>query len=159
MKISQNLEKIRETSFHKNFLENLEFSLKFTFSTHFHVLAVLSRLRIRPTCPVRRVSAVLSQIFCPRGSFMNRLSCPSCPIPAVLFQLPCPGRLVHCFPDATVMSWQSCHLCPFQAQVSRLTCQPTCPDCPDPGFPVPAVPSRRPLSTATVVSSRLSCLY
>jgi hypothetical protein len=45
-----------------------------------------------------------------------------CPVPAVLvFQMLCPGHLVHCSPDTAVISWQSCHLCPFQPHLYRLT--------------------------------------
>jgi hypothetical protein len=149
-------------------------------SKHCHDLAVLSRLPIRPTCPVRPgclVLVVLSQMSYPRCLGLTCLSCPGCPVPAVLLQLPCPGHLVHCPPDSTFMSWQSCYLCTFQTDLSRLTYQAdllrlSCPDCPIPSFlsrlscpgcPVPAVLSewscpRCPLSTAPVVPSRLSFL-
>jgi hypothetical protein len=71
---------------------------------------------------------------CPRCPNLTRLSCPGCPVPAVLFQVPCPGHLVHCTPDTTIMSWQPCHLCPFQVHLFRLTCwaellRMSCPDC------------------------------
>ncbi len=83
------------------------------------VLFVLYRLPIRPTCPVRPVPAVRSQMSCPDP----RLVCPDSrlvfPVPAILFKLACPGHLVQFSTDATVMSWQSCHLCPFQAHLSK----------------------------------------
>jgi hypothetical protein len=132
---------------------------------------------IRPTCLVRLSLDVRSKMSYPDPSFLSRLSYPSCSIPAALPRQPCPGNLVHSSPDATVLSWQSCHLCPFQAHLSRLPFRTTYPDCPDqtvcPDCRVPALRSewscpRCPISTATVVPSWLSypcvmfwpfCLY
>ncbi len=113
-------------------------SRKYTFSKHGHVLAVLSalsRLTIRPTFPVRSVSAVLSQMSC-----TDVLTKPCCPVPTVLFQMPCLGNLVLSSPNAAVMYWKACPLCPFQAHLSRLTC--------------PVSPDRPPFQT---ILSRLSC--
>ncbi len=69
-------------------------------------------------------------------------------------------------------AWQSCHLCPFQAHLSRLPLGPTCWDCPVPNVlsrmscpscPVQVVLSKMsrpgcPLSTGTVVPSWLPYL-
>jgi hypothetical protein len=63
---------------------------------------------------------------CPRCTVLTSLPCPGCPVPAVLlFQLPCPGHLVHCSPDTT---------CNFLAVLSSLSFPgwpfvPTCRDC------------------------------
>ncbi len=82
----------------------------------------------RPLCPVQvtcqaslsspRCPTVLSQLSGPRCPLSDAQSCPGCPVPLVLFQLPCPGNLVHSSPDATAISRQSCPLCPFQAHLS-----------------------------------------
>jgi hypothetical protein len=107
-----------------------------------------------PTCPSCPVSNVLSWLQTCLSWFQTCLSCPGCPVPAILFKLACPGHLVQFSTDAPVMSWQSCHLCPFQAHLSKadLLDQPvetvlfqwSCPRCP--------------FSNTTVVLSRLSCL-
>jgi hypothetical protein len=110
-----------------------------------------------PIYPDYPVPVVHSQMFCPRfpvltclsspdPSVPSRLSCPDCPVLAVLLQLPCPGNLVHCSPDATATSW---HLCPFQAHLSKLTCQADLSrlSCPQMSY-----------LYRHVVPSRLSCL-
>jgi hypothetical protein len=84
-----------------------------------------------PSCPVPNVPSKMSW---PDLSVLSWLSCP-----AVLLQLPCPGHLVHCPPNATFMSWQSCYLCTFQTDLSRLTYRAdllrlSCPDCPVTSF-------------------------
>ncbi len=95
---------------------------------------------------------------CPGCPVLTHLSCPGCIVPAAW-----PGYLVHCSPDATVMSWQSCHLFPSQADLSRLTCWADLLKLSCPGFPVPVVLSkwscpRCPRSTSIVVSSTFPIL-
>ncbi len=109
-----------------------------------------------------------------KKTYLSRLSCPSWPVPAVLFKLTCPAAL----------SWLSCHGClvpvvlirlswlPAMESLSRLFCtQPSCPCssypvfclltrlfCPD--SPVPAVLSRMscPGCLFPIHLSRISCL-
>jgi hypothetical protein len=61
------------------------------------------------------------------------------------------------------MCRHSCHLCPFQAHLVRLTCQAdllrlSCPNCIVPALLSQLSCSRCSISTATVVLSQLSCL-
>jgi hypothetical protein len=116
-------------SFHGNFCfcKNPKFLLKYWYSKHFFNENKKFQVTYSPTCLVRPVLGVLSQ-----------LSCPSCPVLAVyLFQLPCSGHIGHCSSDTTIMLWQSCHLCHFQAHLSRLPVGPACRD-----YPVPTVLSQ-----------------
>jgi hypothetical protein len=65
-----------------------------------------------PRCPVHDV---LSKTACPDSSVLSRLSCLNYAlVPAALPRPHGPP------PDTTLMSWQSCHLSPFQAHLSRL---------------------------------------
>jgi hypothetical protein len=118
--------RIREISSHENVCDNIRiFAIKFSFSetlsrttkcsfssfscsgcpVQVTYLADLSS----PTCLSCPVPVVLSQMSYPRCPVLIRLFCPGCPVLAVLFQLPYPGHFVHCSPDTTVMSCQSCH--------------------------------------------------
>ncbi len=121
-------------NFMKNTFSKIWNIVKNTFSKRCHVLVVLavpSSLSCpgylsgqlvqskMSHCPVPVVRSQMSSLRCP---VLTQLSCPGCPVPLVLFQLPCPGNLVHSSPDATAISRQSCSLCPFQAHLSRLTC-------------------------------------
>ncbi len=145
------------------FCESLKFSRKYTFSKHCHVLGVLYSLFCPgylsgwlvlsdlswPICPGCLVPGVLSKMSCPVKIVLARVSCHS-----FLFQLTCPGNLVHFFPDATVMSWRS--LFPGSPAQADLSGRPV-------KLPVPTVLSkwscpRCPISTTTVVSSWLSYL-
>jgi hypothetical protein len=129
-----------------------------------------------PTCLCCLVLDVLSKMSYPDQSVLSGLSCPGGPVPAVLlFQLPCPGHLVHCSPDTTVISWQSCELCLFRVHLSRLTDRAdlsrlSCPNClvplSCPDYPVLDVLSRLPVlfvlsqmsSLKHDCSTQLSCL-
>jgi hypothetical protein len=139
---SKNLTKFRFTKIFV-FRENLKFLRKYWYFKHFceqvhenyrfhkhfrerYIFQTLScpgcpvQVTYRPTCPVRPVSVVPSQLPGSRCPVLTRLSCLVCPVLAVvLFQLPCPGHIGHCFPDIPVMSWQSCHLRSFQAHLFR----------------------------------------
>ncbi len=118
-----------------------------------------------PTCLYCPVPAVQSRMSCPVPVVLSQLSCPSCPpVPAAL-----PGHLVHCSLDTTDIFWQSYDLCPFQAHLSRLTCQTdlsrrSCPDCPVPtvlscpGCPILAVLSERSCPRCHVPDILLSSL-
>jgi hypothetical protein len=105
-----------------------------------------------PTCPVLYL---LSCPNCPVPDVLSKMSCPGCPfLAALLFLLPCLGHIGYCFPDTIVMSWQSFHLCPFQARLSRLPVGPPCRDC-----TIPTVLSliSCPTCPVRVVLSQMSC--
>ncbi len=101
-------------------------------SKHCNVLAALSRLPPRPTCPVQPVSAVLSQLSGPRRPVQDALSWPVCPDPSVLTRLslpvcPDPFVLTHLSwpicPDPSLLSQLSCPSCPVTAALPRPPCQ------------------------------------
>jgi hypothetical protein len=93
-----------------------------------------------PSCPVPVVQSQLSSPRCPVQDVLSKMSCPRCPVQDVLSKTSCPDSSVlsrlSCLnyalvpvalprphgplPDTTLMSWQSCHLSPFQAHLSRL---------------------------------------
>ncbi len=116
---------------HKNFRENQNFSRKCLnskqfrinlnenshFQKHFHeIFSKIGNFRKRyivqtlscPGCPVqvthtRPVSVALYQLSGSRCPVLIHLSCPCCPVLAVLlFQVPCPSHSGHCSPDTTV---------------------------------------------------------
>ncbi len=126
-----------------------------TFLRKFRIFAKIYVFQIL-SCPVCSVQVTYQTNFSsptclgwPDLFVLSWLSfCSGCPAPAVLFQLPCPGHLDRCFPDATVMSWQSCHLFPFlltcPGWTVRLTPRLSCQDCPVPivQMPCPDCPAK-----------------
>ncbi len=142
--------------FRENFHGNSRYSRKYTFSKHCHVLAVLFRLPIRPTCPVQPVSGVLSEMSWPDPYVLFR-SCSNRPAPGRLVQCPLLSWS-HCH-VLVVLSFLSCHFCPFQAQLSRLTCQANLSRLSCSGCPVPAILSQLsyPYCPVLAFQSRRSC--
>jgi hypothetical protein len=94
--------------------------------------ANLSRLSCRG-CPVQhhsrcRVSDVMSPVYCyggPASVFPSQLSCPTYPVPSVMFWISCPSSL-SC-PACTIPTVFSS--CPGPAVLPRLSC---------PSYPAPA---------------------